>query len=365
MIRIFVASLALCFVLPQIAQANRAAVKCVQAQVNALDYNAGSVDGVMGVKTRAAYRKLISENENVKFATRLTSANAIVLCRELGLWKTELRAIWPSSVKRFNTNFHPSLSQETRQIISDSISQALGKLENQFNIVLAGRFDVLAAIEDIDMRRAVEKSVGHRIDRKSLLQFMNNTCPETIKLGGFAGRNYVGICFPQGDIDVKKSSASGTKTGNPNRDLLNEIAFHEVVHAVQRQLAGVSGISSETEKLGKMGPEWLVEGVAQYISIRGLAPEMSIGVWMKALKTVAGGHSADISKFNTYGARKDHRDTLYVQGLLASHYLSVLVGEQALLDFYRRIGFGAPWEIAFTDSFGVTPKQFYAMFAAS
>ncbi|MFT5161368.1 MAG: hypothetical protein ACI9ZD_002987, partial [Paracoccaceae bacterium] len=45
MIRIFVASLALCFVLPQIAQANRAAVKCVQAQVNALDYNAGSVDG--------------------------------------------------------------------------------------------------------------------------------------------------------------------------------------------------------------------------------------------------------------------------------------------------------------------------------
>jgi hypothetical protein len=365
MIRLLTFFIAALLIAPQTALANRAALKCVQAQLNKLEFGAGSVDGSVGPKTRAAYGKLKAEIENVEFDAKLSRDNAIVLCRELGLLQPKLRVIWPSFTKRFETSYQAKLSDENQQILTQLVTDALNQLAKKYNVILAGKFNVLAATDNREMRRLVEKSLGGRIDRNEFHQFMERTCPETKKISGFASTKHIAVCFPQGSLDIKRYDRNNPGEVDPNWNLLKDVVFHEVVHIAQRQLAGFSGRGTEQAKLSKMGPEWLVEGVAQYLTMLALSPDLSVDAWMKGVKALAGGHSADISKYNGYAARRKYRDSLYLQGLLASHHLYKIAGDHALLDYYHNIGIGMAWEDAFKASFKVTPKQFYAMFAAS
>jgi hypothetical protein len=364
-IRLFIAVVLISLSSQQAAFAGRAAVRCVQAQLNKLEFGAGAVDGALGPKTRAAYNRLKSEQPDLAFDTKLNRDNAIVLCRELGLAQSRLRLDWPAFLKRFETRYDPGVSAENQKILNSSVSDALNKLAKRFKISLAGQFIVLSAIDPRDMRKLVEKTLGGRVDRHAFQKFMTLTCPKTTPIGGFAGGPYIAVCFPKGNPDVKRYNMNKPGTGNRNRDLLNDVVFHEVIHVAQRQFAGYSGRKPSKGRISKMGPEWLIEGVAEVLTQLALSPEVKLKPRMAALKVMAGGPSADISKYNAYDARKKDRDGLYIQGVLASYHLARIAGDHALLNFYRDIGNGLTWQQSFKTNFKLTPEQFYAVFAES
>jgi hypothetical protein len=364
-IRIFIAVVLILLSSQQAAFADRAAVRCVQAQLNKLEFDAGAVDGALGPKTRAAFNRLKTRQPDLVFDTKLNRDNAIVLCRELGLAQSRLRLDWPGFLKRFETRYDPAVSVENRKILSSSVSDALNKLAKRFKVSLAGQFIVLSAIDPRDMRKLVEKTLGGRIDRHEFQKFMNLTCSKTTPIGGFAGGPYIAVCFPKGNPDVKRYTMNKPGNGNRKRDLLDDVVFHEVIHVAQRQLSGYSGRKPSKGKISKMGPEWLIEGAAEILTQLALSPDMDLKSRMAGLKFVAGGPSGDISKYNAYDARKKDRDSLYIQGVLASYHLTRIAGDRALLNFYRDIGNGMTWQKSFKANFKLTPEQFYAVFAES
>lgn len=168
----------------------------------------------------------------------------------------------------------------------------------------------------------------------------------------------------QRDIFISTSSPGWTRTspiiGGPVPEGRIHTLLHEYFHILQREVEGYNGIF----------PHWLNEGNAHFVAAVGL-DENKIYPYKKIRQGHVGEAASveeDLRSMESaqgfYSAGSPFADE-YSLAFLAVEFLpkgSPDDGIPALVSFWKHIGEGIPWQIAFEFSFGKTPDQFYNEF---
>jgi hypothetical protein len=145
------------------------------------------------------------------------------------------------------------------------------------------------------------------------------------------------------------------------------LAAHEYFHVLQFRLSGPAATRSffrtPIGAPSAMGPNWLLEGSAEYFSWRVM-------------------QDAELLRLNDYLARLDQKDDVdpaeletylefivagqdsYDASLRAVAFLLQDKDEQALLRYFFAVGQATPWQTAFASAFGLTIEAFYRDYGA-
>jgi len=141
---------------------------------------------------------------------------------------------------------------------------------------------------------------------------------------------------------------------------VQRIVGHELWHVIQADLVGpkAKGCCTNNDEMSVFGPEWLKEGSAQWFGLRTIAELGKINL-EREVRSYLRDVPADLVVFerNSRKGFRDNRRSLSV-GILATHFLVAQAGEYALPDFYRQLGRGSSWKVAFETAFGYSPEQF-------
>jgi hypothetical protein len=146
------------------------------------------------------------------------------------------------------------------------------------------------------------------------------------------------------------------------------VVAHEFVHVIQLEHAGLEAasetLSGSSVAAPPTGPFWLLEGSAELVSWLVLQ-ELGFGSYADTLLRYARetrGAPRNLAEMEAYlGYATAGRPGLSLS-VLATDYLLRSRSLPSLFDFWREIGRGAIWETAFTRSFGLPSKFFYAAF---
>jgi hypothetical protein len=172
--------------------------------------------------------------------------------------------------------------------------------------------------------------------------------------------SYVGQALP-GTIFINTGALEWNKLTAVHQVRL---AAHEYFHTIQLDLAGAANAkafyTSRTDAVGVLGPNWLLEGSAEYISWRAL---QSIGL-LDLDKFMSGRgdptiHPRNIAAFQDFYRRGPES---YTASLDAVYHLVKEPGSLSLIAYYWLIGQGNYWQVAFEQAFGLSPEDFYSQF---
>ncbi|GEM_PF-3731045 len=348
------------------AWADKTPVACVQGQLKTLGFSPGQIDGIIGKKSRAAYRAMAKKDIAEKLPAQFEAQTALVICRELGLVRPQLRRFWPSVRDPVNIVFTESMNERTRQTVKTVVADAIGIIESEFDVRLAGRIDIAVGEvkgESAPLRGLLETISDQKIEPLEFAESLQSVCPAKAEMGGFATSQYTAICFPRGNITFPKRPYYRGIVGNRRLAELYRVVLHELIHEVQFQSMVAPAEFDPFRSLENFGPEWLIEGVADYFTYVALLPKgRTMQQFVDDLRRDAGGHSKNLELYSVSSARIQNVDALYNQGLLATYMLALKNGDQSLFRFYRDLGLGVPWQAAFEGNFGQRPRAFYAEF---
>jgi len=139
------------------------------------------------------------------------------------------------------------------------------------------------------------------------------------------------------------------------------LAADEYFHAVQMDLMGPNisrqFYTSPVNEVTPAGPNWLVEGSAEYISWRAMQAAGLLDLDLHMAESMP--PSGEISDLETFLDFYTYGQPSYDESLAAVYALVRDVGDKALVDYFRYIGRGAPWRTVFVIIFGQTPERFY------
>lgn len=142
---------------------------------------------------------------------------------------------------------------------------------------------------------------------------------------------------------------------------------HEYFHNLQFQLGGKGAqrcCTGNDNSLLLLGPQWLVEGSAEYMAFRILGDSNRMDY-----KSQMAWQLQSAAKVKTPLSGLEDRKGYYAEpgasyvGLTAVDMLVGKSGFASLPAFWTAMGTGAKWQKAFATAFGETPEAFYAEYA--
>ena len=162
-------------------------------------------------------------------------------------------------------------------------------------------------------------------------------------LGGAGLYPWAGVAFAGNKRVWMQNAADGDYT-----------LAHEYVHLLQQLLGR------------HVGPNWLVEGSAEYYSEEAVDHVVTHtgSEWQRLRAALVEAFDAGAALVETFDADRSLHRNPYTLGALATEYLVHHHGPDAIFDFWRRASLAPDWQTAFTATFGLTPEQFYEAFAA-
>jgi hypothetical protein len=142
--------------------------------------------------------------------------------------------------------------------------------------------------------------------------------------------------------------------------LLSRATAHEYIHIWSSEVAGEFARADS----GAYGPGWMVEGVAEFLSMRmildaGLAPVAETQTFTNTLLRLSTASLEELERLPLPNPEDYATAGLAVSRLMADRPLSTLES------FYTQLGEGIAWPLAFAQCFGLTPQQFYGEFVAT
>jgi hypothetical protein len=146
--------------------------------------------------------------------------------------------------------------------------------------------------------------------------------------------------------------------------LLQKILAHELFHVVQAQLGLPDERTVPTDQPRRGGPNWLIEGSAEYIGYR-VAADLGLQPYATSLaqeKSVARGVSTPLDQLMTI--QQSQFGSFYNLSEVAVDHLVAETSVGALVDYFRELGAGKSWQDAFDGAFGRAIDAFDADFAA-
>ena len=142
--------------------------------------------------------------------------------------------------------------------------------------------------------------------------------------------------------------------------LLSRATAHEYVHVWTAEVAGNFAPSNSIA----YGPGWLVEGIAEYLSMRmvleaGIAPADEAETFTNTLLRLSNATLAELEDLPLPNAED------YAVAEFAVSQLMQGVELSALERYHIALGRRVAWPAAFAQIFGISPNQFYQQFAAT
>jgi len=136
--------------------------------------------------------------------------------------------------------------------------------------------------------------------------------------------------------------------------------MHEIYHVFQ--IAALGGRNVDPIR----GPFWLMEGSAQWLAYRIMTLQRGVS-WAQLLASEKERAAADGSPLKSLETPENWvvSYTPYSVALLATEQLVGGRGAASIADFYRRLGQGIEWHVAFAAVFDVDAETFYRSFDKS
>lgn len=282
----------------------------------------------------------------------LTPQTALFWCRALGLFRADLQDHWPSRAPRIietagrddrDIDVLRSTEAEVRRFVTD-----------RFGIRLAGQFVLVAAEDDRSLKSVMDTGL-ERMDRPALNlgDRYERYCTDN-KVGGLAGRNFIALCWPEATAPDPAYSALRSAGVRP-------VLAHEFAHQAQYELAADIPPRLRNDGTALLGPEWMVEGMAEYVELRfTAAPDVVDGPDFFDLQSPARRSRTALSDMRANGSvisPSDYQVVRFAALLLAQKH-----GGRALFDYFESLGRLGDQAEAFRATFGQDMEAFETEF---
>lgn len=326
------------------------AAMCVQDTLNRLGFDAGTVDGKMGRRTfDAALTFAIVQEE---LYPDLSDASAATWCSTMRSAEAKGAIQAKPNVDVATFQFGPDIDVATAvdtrrgiQIVDEFFKSAFGSaLKSPGTVYVSSDANWLADSYVSHLR------ANKGVRREKVEWFAG--CH-----GGEAGYGFLFMC-------ASSDVFSGDWFGSGHAAQRSYALAHEYFHMLQyeRAVGSLKGCCSG-DTLKVLGPQWLVEGAAEYIAVRLLGDSGKMD-----FKREIDWHTQKAAEVKSTLEKMQTRKGYYAEqrasssGMIAAHLLAEKSGLGSLADFYSELGKGGGWARAFEAAFGVTPDAFYASY---
>lgn len=145
------------------------------------------------------------------------------------------------------------------------------------------------------------------------------------------------------------------------------LVMHEYFHTIQSYLLGSSINTEPFSQVPKVGPVWILEGTAEYVSSK-LADSHGFGSYTGARQRAirVARTSPSLEMYETWESTNSApQGSIYSVGLLAAEFIETKYGgDDTKYSYWRALAKHPDWRTAFSDAFGVSIDDFYGEFAA-
>ena len=336
---------------PQMSIAEGSA--CVQESLNRVGFDAGPVDGQMGRRTLEAAAGFAAVQDEQSYP-ELSGDTAAQWCASMRAALADGSARGPMeniARLRFGADVDVAMARDTRagiEIVDSYFRKVFGTALDK-----PGTIYVSSDAEWMADAYVAHLGAGQNIRRGKVEWFTG--CH-----GGEAGYGFMFMCA---DSDVFSGDWFGA-----GRSAQRSFALaHEYFHMLQyeRAVGSLDGCCSGINTLAMLGPQWLVEGAAEYIAFRLLGDSGKMN-----LKREIDWHTQKAAEVGSTLQQMQTRAGYYAEprassaGMIAAHLLAETTGLESLARFYDEIGAGKDWEAAFEAAFELTPEAFATRYEA-
>ena len=327
------------------------ASSCVQRNLNLLGFDAGTVDGQMGRRTFDAAAAFVAEQTGQTYP-ELSDETAASWCATMLAALESNKARGPADDLarfRFGPDVDPAVARDTRAGIA-AVDEYFTSI---FGSALAdpGTIYVSSDADWMADSYVAHLKVGQSI-RSGKVEWFTG-CH-----GGEAGYGFMFMCA---NSDVFSGDWFGSGVAAQRTFALAHEYFHMLQY--ERAVGSLEGCCSGTNSLAMLGPQWLVEGAAEYIAFRMLGD-----AGLMDFQREIDWHTQKAAEVATPLEQMQTREGYYAEerasssGMIAAHLLAEKSGLPSLAQFYDEIGATKDWEAAFQSTFGTTPAEFYVSY---
>ncbi len=330
-------------------------VSCVQKQLKALGFFPEPADGELHPLTTQALTLFRQKAGSELFAQPdLNERTALTWCRVIGASEEQAAALMPSQ-KGPVILVDESEGDALLNAVTTAYKTAATYFRTRHNIRLASRIDIAASSDPekltaflTKLRRARKESV------KDLSVPVANQCRSLERVKAAALSNQIIFC-------LKNQAAFDQVIASEIQTDLNQTMIHEYTHHIQRELANAK---LRSRPLGGMrrylGPNWMVEGGAEYFTSQFQSPNRGREEMLAYLKSEVASTNKRLGELRPHRSVSTSDD--YALALFATYVLAKRFGDESLLVYWREVGKGYPWEQAFEAAFGMTLESFESRF---
>jgi peptidoglycan hydrolase-like protein with peptidoglycan-binding domain len=318
------------------------AAECVQSALNDLGYDIGRVDGDIGRRTVNA--GLVFAATQSRDFPALSGETAAVWCDLMtAMIETGDAKGPPNELGQFQ--YGPDIDVQTAR----HTQFGLAEIRDYFSTSLGGALKAPGTIfVSADANWLTESYLRHLKLGNSYRQG---------KLDGFTrcggGEGGLGFTFMCARSDV----FTGDWFGSGRQAQRTYALAHEYFHMLQYESVGTTDSSG-------LGPQWLIEGAAEYVAFRILADTGR----MKGFDGEISWHTQKAGEVGSSLKQMETRKVFYSEprasssGMIAAHLLAQRAGLEALPRFYKLLGQGNSVKSAFEKSFRISLSEFYALY---
>ncbi|MCP5076104.1 MAG: hypothetical protein GY947_22770 [Rhodobacteraceae bacterium] len=330
-------------------------VTCVQKQLKALGYHPGPADGELRPLTTHALAQYRQKIGVILFAQpELSERTALTWCRVIGGSSEQTARLMPSHKAPIILT-DDSEGDALMGAVTTAYETAEAFFRTGHDIHLASRMDVAAsanaknlAVYLAKLRRMRNEPVKH------VKKVTANQCGSRLGIRAAALSNQIIFCLPS---DQAVDQAWADKMQN----VMNQTMVHEYTHHIQREYANAK---LKSRPLGGarryLGPNWMVEGGAEYFESQFHSPKQGSGAMLVFLRAQVASTNKRLGELRPHRSVSTSDD--YGLALFATYLLAQRFGDESLFAYWREIGKGQQWEQAFKTTFGVSLMGFELKF---
>lgn len=311
-------------------------------------FDAGPIDGAMGNRTRSASVDFLASQSGNPSIEDLSKSTAVLWCNALKFAEENEITVHASSAPtrvKFGTDVDDRTVQHTINSIR-SVEQffqsELGHYPQEQPTVF-----VSSDPEWLTENYLVDRNLGAAYWRGKRQSF--EACN-----GGEAGYDSLFMC-------ANSNVFSGDWFGSGLAAQRTFALAHEVFHILQFQLVGEKalGCCTSQDTVSIVGPQWLVEGSAEYIAFSILNASGQIHFdreinWHSKKAREIGVSLDKLTDQSGYYSEPNASSA----GLIAAHVLHEMVGLSGFVKFWEEMSNEGDWRTAFRNAYGISEETF-------